>query len=119
MTARRAYNLPGLNPTGAVAPDLERVGNLFFTSGIRGIDLATGELPADPERQFAHAWRNLATLVEGAGLSTDNIGLVTNFLDSQDHRAHINPGWQVLAGHFAFLIILALRPEGLFPRVQG
>jgi branched-chain amino acid transport system permease protein len=33
--------------------------------------------------------------------------------------AQINPGWQVLAGHFAFLIILALRPEGLFPKVQG
>jgi branched-chain amino acid transport system permease protein len=33
--------------------------------------------------------------------------------------AHIDPGWQVLAGHLAFLIILALRPEGLFPKVQG
>ena len=33
--------------------------------------------------------------------------------------AQINPGWQVLAGHIAFLIILALRPEGLFPKVQG
>ena len=33
--------------------------------------------------------------------------------------AHINPGWQVLAGHLAFLIILVLRPEGLFPKVQG
>jgi branched-chain amino acid transport system permease protein len=33
--------------------------------------------------------------------------------------AQINPGWQVLAGHLAFIIILALRPEGLFPKVQG
>jgi branched-chain amino acid transport system permease protein len=33
--------------------------------------------------------------------------------------AHINPGWQVLAGHLAFLVILAVRPEGLFPKVQG
>jgi branched-chain amino acid transport system permease protein len=33
--------------------------------------------------------------------------------------AQINPGWQVLAGHLAFLVILALRPEGLFPKVQG
>ena len=32
-------------------------------------------------------------MVEGAGLSTDNIGLVTNFIDSQDYRAHINTGW--------------------------
>jgi branched-chain amino acid transport system permease protein len=33
--------------------------------------------------------------------------------------AQIDPGWQVLAGHIAFLLVLALRPEGLFPRVQG
>ena len=33
--------------------------------------------------------------------------------------AQIDPGWQLLAGHIAFLIILALRPEGLFPKVQG
>jgi len=33
--------------------------------------------------------------------------------------AQINPGWQLLAGHLAFLLILAIRPEGLFPKVQG
>jgi len=33
--------------------------------------------------------------------------------------AQIDPGWQVLAGHIAFLVVLALRPEGLFPKVQG
>jgi len=32
--------------------------------------------------------------------------------------AQIDPGWQVLAGHLAFLFILAIRPEGLFPKVQ-
>jgi branched-chain amino acid transport system permease protein len=33
--------------------------------------------------------------------------------------AQIDPGWQVLAGHIAFLVVLALRPEGLFPKVRG
>jgi branched-chain amino acid transport system permease protein len=32
--------------------------------------------------------------------------------------AQINPGWQVLAGHVAFLAILAIKPDGLFPKVQ-
>jgi branched-chain amino acid transport system permease protein len=32
--------------------------------------------------------------------------------------AQLDPGWQVLAGHVAFLVVLALRPEGLFPKVQ-
>jgi branched-chain amino acid transport system permease protein len=33
--------------------------------------------------------------------------------------AQLDPGWNLLAGHIAFLIVLALRPEGLFPKVQG
>ena len=33
--------------------------------------------------------------------------------------AQIDPGWQVLAGHLAFLIVLAVRPQGLFPKVHG
>jgi 2-iminobutanoate/2-iminopropanoate deaminase len=93
MAARSVYNLPGLSPQGAVSPDLVRVGDLFFTSGVRGVDRRTGELPDDPAQQFLNAWQNLGTLVEGAGLSTHNIGLVTNFIDSQEYRAHINPGW--------------------------
>jgi branched-chain amino acid transport system permease protein len=33
--------------------------------------------------------------------------------------AQLDPGWQLLAGHIAFLVILALRPQGLFPKVSG
>jgi branched-chain amino acid transport system permease protein len=33
--------------------------------------------------------------------------------------AQLDPGWNLLAGHVAFLVVLALRPEGLFPKVQG
>jgi branched-chain amino acid transport system permease protein len=33
--------------------------------------------------------------------------------------AQIDPGWQVLAGHIAFLLVLAVRPQGLFPKVAG
>lgn len=33
--------------------------------------------------------------------------------------AMIDPGWQLLAGHLVFLVVLAFRPEGLFPRVDG
>jgi branched-chain amino acid transport system permease protein len=32
--------------------------------------------------------------------------------------AHLDPGWQILAGHIAFLVVLAARPQGLFPKVQ-
>jgi len=36
---------------------------------------------------------------------------------AQGLGAEIDPGWQVLAGHIAFLAVLAFRPRGLFPRM--
>ena len=33
--------------------------------------------------------------------------------------AMIDPGWQLLAGHLTFLVLLTLRPEGLFPRTEA
>ena len=38
---------------------------------------------------------------------------------AQGIGAQINPGWQVLAGHLVFLLVLAVRPRGLFPRMSG
>ena len=38
---------------------------------------------------------------------------------AQTVGAKIDPGWQLLAGHLVFLVILAVRPSGLFPRVDG
>lgn len=35
---------------------------------------------------------------------------------AQTIGAKIDPEWQILAGHIAFLVVLVLRPRGLFPR---
>jgi branched-chain amino acid transport system permease protein len=35
---------------------------------------------------------------------------------AQTVGAQLNPEWQILAGHIAFLIVLLIRPRGLFPR---
>jgi branched-chain amino acid transport system permease protein len=35
---------------------------------------------------------------------------------AQTLGAAINPEWQILAGHLAFLLVLLFRPRGLFPR---
>ena len=37
---------------------------------------------------------------------------------SQTIGAQINPGWQLISGHIAFLIVLAIRPRGLFPKIE-
>ncbi len=38
---------------------------------------------------------------------------------AQTVGAKIDPGWQILSGHLAFLFILAIRPNGLFPRISA
>ena len=38
---------------------------------------------------------------------------------AQSLGAMIDPGWQLLAGHLAFLTVLAVRPQGLMRRVEG
>ena len=35
---------------------------------------------------------------------------------AQTLGAAISPEWQILGGHLAFLIVLLVRPRGLFPR---
>jgi branched-chain amino acid transport system permease protein len=37
---------------------------------------------------------------------------------AQTVGAAVNPEWQILAGHLAFLIVLLIRPRGLFPRAN-
>ena len=37
---------------------------------------------------------------------------------AQNIGANIDPGWQILAGHIAFLIVLVFKPNGLFPRTR-
>jgi len=37
-------------------------------------------------------------------------------VSAQTFGAAINPEWQILAGHLAFLVVLLVRPRGLFPR---
>jgi branched-chain amino acid transport system permease protein len=38
---------------------------------------------------------------------------------AQALAARIDPGFQILAGHLVFFLILTLRPRGLFPRMDG
>lgn len=38
---------------------------------------------------------------------------------AQTLGAQISPGFQILAGHLVFFLVLAFRPKGLFPRMDG
>lgn len=70
-----------------------RMGNAFFSSSISGRDPATGRLDGGAEQQFDLAFRNMKTLVEQAGLSTDDIAHVTVFIGDASGRQLINKPW--------------------------
>ncbi|MDX1738276.1 MAG: branched-chain amino acid ABC transporter permease [Alphaproteobacteria bacterium] len=38
---------------------------------------------------------------------------------AQSVGAQIHPGFQILAGHLAFLLVLIIRPNGLMPKISG
>jgi 2-iminobutanoate/2-iminopropanoate deaminase len=70
-----------------------RMGNAFFSSSISGRDPATGRLGDGAEQQFDLAFGNMRTLVEEAGLSTDDIAHVTVFIGDASGRQLINKPW--------------------------
>ena len=57
-----------------------------------------------------------ASVIGGAGSLWGTLagGIVVGL--AQTIGAHIDPEWQILSGHIAFLIVLVIRPRGLFPR---
>jgi 2-iminobutanoate/2-iminopropanoate deaminase len=73
-----------------------RIGDLVFTSGVPGIDLATGRLAEGPEAQFGLAFSNLMTLLKQAGSGPEAVGLLTVFIPRREHRAYINKAWLAL-----------------------
>ncbi len=80
----------GSEPT---IPMAVRIGDGFFSSSIEGRDAATGVLGDSAEKQFDLAFRNMKSLVEQAGLSTDDIAHVTVFIGDASGRQLINQPW--------------------------
>ena len=70
-----------------------RLRDAVFTSGVPGIDVATGKLPDDPAKQFEFAFRNLQTLLEAAGVGPDEVGLITYYIPDASYRRFINRDW--------------------------
>jgi 2-iminobutanoate/2-iminopropanoate deaminase len=87
---RQPLEIPGLAhrdplPMGAKA------GNLVFSSVIGGQDPKTNKQVAGTEQQMEQAFQNMRALVEQAGGTTDDVGLVWVFLrDKSDQPAMID-----------------------------
>lgn len=86
--------------------------------GIAGIFLAirTNFDPASGSARLIFGFE--AVIIGGLGSLWGTLagGVVLGV--SQTLGAQISPGWQLLAGHLVFFLILALRPRGLFARMD-
>ena len=93
---RKVFHLPLAGkslPLGQMPVSAVRMGDVIFTSGVPGVNAKTGELPSDPETQFANAFENLQALLNAAGAGPDAVGLVTVYTPDRAGRAFINRPW--------------------------
>lgn len=125
MTERKMLTIQGIDysergvhpiPMGA------RVGSLVVSSILTGTDPSTRELPPNVEGQAAVLFRNIATLMEDAGGSVDDIARVTFFVQSkQMHRPAIDVEWEKMFPADGFRparIVLEVLPQGS-PLIQA
>jgi 2-iminobutanoate/2-iminopropanoate deaminase len=70
-----------------------RVGNVIYSSGIAGIDPATGKLAAGAPEQARHAFQNLRSLLADGGSSLADVVRLTVYVKDNAARAPINEQW--------------------------
>ena len=80
------------NAPAAIGPysQAQIVGNLVYTSGMLGIDPATGVLVEGLEAQAHQVFKNLSELLKAAGSGMDKIVKTTVFIKNMDDFGTIN-----------------------------
>jgi branched-chain amino acid transport system permease protein len=90
----------------------------FALCGLAGILLGIGTTfdPSLGPTRLLFAFE--AVIIGGLGSLWGTLagGLILGVAQTIGFRA--SPGWGLLAGHLAFLAVLAVRPQGLFPRTR-
>ena len=105
--------MTGINPRAVYAlATAVAVGILGFAAVFQS--LRSTVAPADGGAQLIYAFE--AVIIGGLGSFWGTLagGIIIGV--AQTVGAAINPEWQILAGHVAFLLVLVVRPRGLFPR---
>lgn len=70
-----------------------RVGDTLYSSGIPGVDPASGQLAAGAAAQARHAFANLRALLAAGGATLDDVVRVTVYLKEAAAREAVNAEW--------------------------
>jgi 2-iminobutanoate/2-iminopropanoate deaminase len=89
----RSIEVAGVSHGKAPIPLGARVGNTLYSSGIPGIDTATGQLAADAAGQARFAFDNMRALLAGGGAALEDVVRMTVYLKDNAAREHVNAEW--------------------------
>ena len=93
MSKRVSSNPPGKPLHRQPVPTVTRMGDLYFSAAISGMDLETGKFSEDAETQIAHAFKNMRLSLEAAGAGLEDVGKVTVLLRDRSQRDILNRYW--------------------------
>lgn len=93
MSGRRSITVAGLGHGANPIPAASRIGPFLATGGVRGVDPATGEMPADVETQARRMFENLKVILAAGGADFDDVLKVTVWIATPAARAAVNAGW--------------------------
>lgn len=109
VVARESITVPG-EPVNARNPHLTRIGDFIFSSGIYGRGLADGttgvyvpglvggDVVTDPEVQVVRTFEALVRYIEAAGLTNDNVALVTVHVRDESLKPLVYREWDKVFG---------------------
>ena len=90
---RRSIEVTGVSHGAAPIPMGARVGNTLYSSGIPGIDPATGKVAADAASQARFAFDHMRSLLAEGGASLQDVVRMTVYLKNNSAREHIIAEW--------------------------
>lgn len=93
MSRRRSIEIEGFSHGGLPIPAACRIENVIMTSGIFGMDVATGKVPDDIAEQARNLFANLARILEAGGSGLQDVIKMTFHVKALEARSAINAEW--------------------------
>ncbi len=89
----RSIEVEGVSHGKAPIPMGARVGNMLYSSGIHGMNRATGQLDSDVALQTRHAFDNMRAMLSAGGASLEDVVRIMVYLKDNSARDHVNEEW--------------------------